>query len=210
MVRTKEEAILDLTKVDEIGKTTAGCLYSIGIKNPDDLASANAQAVADAFSRGERGKGFYNVSVNSVQKWILAAKSGNWKYSRAKERLAAIEQRARENKIEYDIDHEAFREFFGEDTKNRECKYCGISEADIQRLLAENKILRKNIDIRGKSMEIDRKDPKKGYIHRGEDDSNIVICCYWCNNAKTDEFDAEEFEPIGEAMRKVWEKRLRS
>jgi hypothetical protein len=26
------------------------------------------------------------------------------------------------------------------------------------------------------------------------------MACYWCNNAKTDEFTAEEFKPIGEAI----------
>lgn len=208
MERIKEEELLDLTKVEEIGKTTAECLRSIGIKNPDDLANADAQAIADAFSKGERSRGFYNANVNYVNKWILSAKSGNWKYSKAEERLAGIKQRAKENQIDYDIDQEAFRKFFGEDAKNRKCAYCGISEADIKKLLGENKILRKNIDIRGKFMEIDRKDPKKGYIHRGEDDTNIVICCYWCNNAKIDEFDADEFKPIGDAIREAWKVRL--
>jgi len=35
------------------------------------------------------------------------------------------------------------------------------------------------------------------------------MACYWCNNAKTDEFDGDEFKEIGEAIKKVWKKRLK-
>ncbi|WP_188117205.1 hypothetical protein [Campylobacter concisus] len=34
------------------------------------------------------------------------------------------------------------------------------------------------------------------------------MACYWCNNAKTDEFSPEEFKPIAEGIREVWNKRL--
>ena len=35
------------------------------------------------------------------------------------------------------------------------------------------------------------------------------MACYWCNNAKTDEFSPEEFKPIAEGIRKAWNERLR-
>jgi len=35
------------------------------------------------------------------------------------------------------------------------------------------------------------------------------MSCYWCNNAKTDEFTAEEFAVIGKAIAMVWHDRLR-
>lgn len=36
------------------------------------------------------------------------------------------------------------------------------------------------------------------------------MACYWCNNAKTDEFTAEEFKEIGKEIRKIWDVRLAS
>jgi hypothetical protein len=35
------------------------------------------------------------------------------------------------------------------------------------------------------------------------------MSCYWCNNAKTDEFDDIEFKPIGELIGKTLRKRLK-
>ena len=35
-----------------------------------------------------------------------------------------------------------------------------------------------------------------------------TIVCYWCNNDKTDEFDAEEFKPIGLEIGKALKARL--
>jgi hypothetical protein len=59
-------------------------------------------------------------------------------------------------------------------------------------------------DTRGFSMEIDRKEPNKEYTS-----GNSVLSCYWCNNAKTDEFFYDEFKPIiGESFRLLWNKRL--
>lgn len=52
-------------------------------------------------------------------------------------------------------------------------------------------------------MEVDRLRANEGYI-----DNNIVLCCYWCNNAKTDEFTADEFKPIGLAIGEVFKNRL--
>ena len=47
-------------------------------------------------------------------------------------------------------------------------------------------------------MEIDRKKPNLEYTKE-----NCVRCCYWCNSAKTDEFDDVEFESIGDASKKI-------
>jgi 5-methylcytosine-specific restriction endonuclease McrA len=48
---------------------------------------------------------------------------------------------------------------------------------------------------RGWNFEIDRKKPNLEYTTE-----NCVAACYWCNNAKTDEFDDVEFKPIGELI----------
>lgn len=83
------------------------------------------------------------------------------------------------------------------------CFYCNISVPTI-RFLIENKKLFKKSE-RGFNLELDRKSPNKEYSFE-----NCVMACYWCNNAKTDEFDAEEFKAIGKAIQEIWEKRLYS
>jgi 5-methylcytosine-specific restriction endonuclease McrA len=77
-----------------------------------------------------------------------------------------------------------------------QCYYCEITIDEIIELINKRKIFKKN--ERGWKMEIDRKEPNQEYS-----DENCVPACYWCNNAKTDEFNAEEFKLIGEAIGKV-------
>jgi 5-methylcytosine-specific restriction endonuclease McrA len=56
----------------------------------------------------------------------------------------------------------------------------------------------------GRKLELDRKDPDLTY----ENLNNLVLACYWCNNAKTDTFTNEEFMKVGEAFKAIWQKRL--
>ena len=81
--------------------------------------------------------------------------------------------------------------------KIRECAYCGISEEDIMQLAKTDRIFKKS--ERGWHLEIDRKDSNKEYTPK-----NCVRCCYWCNNAKTDEFTEDEFKIIADGIRRVW------
>lgn len=92
--------------------------------------------------------------------------------------------------------------YFENFIKGDKCHYCNVMLEDINELINMQKIFKKH-ETRGFSMEIDRKEPNKEYYK-----DNIVLCCYWCNNAKTDEFYDEDFKPIGKAIRKVWEQRL--
>ncbi|MBL0765623.1 hypothetical protein [Marivirga atlantica] len=77
--------------------------------------------------------------------------------------------------------------------KNEKCFYCELEKKDFGELY-ENHLIRKKAN-RGFNFEIDRKNPNEEYHY-----DNLVMACYWCNNAKTDEFTAEEFKPIGEAI----------
>lgn len=81
------------------------------------------------------------------------------------------------------------------------CAYCHITIEKICRLGDEGKLRKKN--YRGWSLEIDRKDSNLEYTP-----DNCVIACYWCNNAKTDEFTHDEFLGIGIAIKKVFNSRL--
>lgn len=103
---------------------------------------------------------------------------------------------------------ESFKELFTLDAfkkllepENKRCYYCDITVDIINELANKHKLYKKN--ERGWKLEIDRKKPNEEYK-----EENCVLACYWCNNAKTDEFTDEEFKPIGQAIKKVWENRL--
>jgi hypothetical protein len=85
----------------------------------------------------------------------------------------------------------------------QECAYCNISINEIFGLGESQKLHKKN--YRGWTLEIDRKDSNLEYTP-----DNCVMACYWCNNAKTDEFTFDEFKKIGQAIHEVWVDRLSS
>lgn len=87
------------------------------------------------------------------------------------------------------------------DLEAKECSYCKLTIEEIYRLAVNKKLWKKN--ERGWKMEIDRKNPNLEYTA-----NNCVPACYWCNNAKTDEFSAKEFRPIGELIGETLRKRL--
>ena len=110
------------------------------------------------------------------------------------------------NLLRDDYIHLQFKKVFPENEfenllEHKTCTYCGISEQEIK-ILANNKQLRKK-SLRGWTLEIDRRDSNFEY-----NKDNCIMACYWCNNAKTDEFTENEFKEIGKEIRKVWESRL--
>ncbi len=80
------------------------------------------------------------------------------------------------------------------------CAYCGISIKEINQLGNKGKLKTKR--FRGYTLEIDQKDAYAGYS-----DENCEACCYWCNNAKTDEFSVGEFKEIAKGINEAWKKR---
>jgi 5-methylcytosine-specific restriction endonuclease McrA len=90
---------------------------------------------------------------------------------------------------------------FEELLKANECAYCHITIEEVIRLADKKQLHKKN--YRGWSLEIDRLDSNLEYTKE-----NCVLACYWCNNAKTDEFTKDEFQQIGEAIHKIWHDRL--
>jgi len=111
-----------------------------------------------------------------------------------------FKKRQKENIISYKklyIEHfnnkimslETFNAIWGESDSDRKCGYCGISENQIKELCIAKKIITKRFYSRGKTMEMDKIDPNGEY-----NKDNIVLSCYWCNNAKTDEFNVKEFK----------------
>jgi hypothetical protein len=97
-----------------------------------------------------------------------------------------------------------FREFY--EQPNKCCYYCGLTQDEIEILFRRELIEYTRGGRRGKSLEIDRKNSKKPYSMI----VNLAWACYWCNNAKTDEFSEVEFKPIGELIGKTLRERFNS
>ncbi len=94
-----------------------------------------------------------------------------------------------------------FNLFYVEDDTQRKCAYCEISDQEISDMRERGTIKTKR--GRGYSMEIDRINSNEEYKRE-----NLLLACYWCNNAKTDEYTEDEFRDIiGKAIKKVWELR---
>jgi hypothetical protein len=74
------------------------------------------------------------------------------------------------------------------------CHYCDISILSIRHLLNENLIqgrLVKSNSYRGPNFEFDRKDPHGPY-----NQDNCVVCCYYCNNDKSNTFTYNVYKEI--------------
>ena len=86
------------------------------------------------------------------------------------------------------------------------CSYCGTTNKTSEALYKiQQEGLRPDATRggkRGKRLELDRVDPNLPYDNL----NNIVWCCYWCNNAKSNFFSKEEFEPIAKEIGKSIEK----
>jgi len=79
------------------------------------------------------------------------------------------------------------------DRDGKNCHYCGIAEGDFIPIWGEF------YKDRGKRLELERRDNKKGYSEK-----NCVLACAICNNAKSDKFSYEEFKRVGRAIKKIW------
>ena len=110
----------------------------------------------------------------------------------------------KELKEDYEkIFSENFKSAYEDLKKEKKCAYCGIYVDQIKALGENKKLNNKRSDTRGYTLEIDRMLPNLEYSKE-----NCCMACYWCNNAKTDEFSPEEFNPIARGINKIWNKRL--
>lgn len=75
------------------------------------------------------------------------------------------------------------------------CCYCGCTLEELKKFYDANSSKRKR--TRGRTLEIERKKDCE------YSDTNCALCCYWCNNAKSDVFSPAEFLNIGVALGKV-------
>ena len=99
-----------------------------------------------------------------------------------------------------------YNNWFNKENFEKGCSYCGTSNKTSEALYKiQQEGLRPDATRggkRGKRLELDRVDPNLPYDNL----NNIVWCCYWCNNAKSNFFSKEEFEPIAKEIGKSIEK----
>lgn len=94
-----------------------------------------------------------------------------------------------------DTSFEQFKAWFCQVEYDRGCNYCGTThERGLELAQLRQKATRGG--KRAQRLELDRQDPFQPYDNL----QNLRWCCYWCNNAKSNFFSAEEFTPIGKAI----------
>lgn len=95
---------------------------------------------------------------------------------------------------------EQFKEWFNNSNFKNGCHYCGTTNERTNELyhqqLSGARYNATRGGKRGRRLEIDRKNPSLSYDVL----DNLVWCCYWCNNAKSNFFTEEEFKPIAKAI----------
>ena len=102
---------------------------------------------------------------------------------------------------------EDFENWFSLETFEKGCHYCGTTNQTSYRLFVMQRNGERPDATRGgkrsKRLELDRLNAFEHYDNL----ANIVWCCYWCNNAKSNFFSENEFRPIakaiGEALQKI-------
>lgn len=85
-------------------------------------------------------------------------------------------------------------------SQDKKCYYCGVKEHEVQQIVITGKLTSNRFPLNGELMqgrsrgmwlEVDRLNPKEHYSK-----ANAVLCCYFCNNDKSDVFyglDYKEF-----------------
>jgi hypothetical protein len=134
----------------------------------------------------------YATSVNNINIGALDKAIKTWWVNNAPA-LANYEAIHKQSHL---ISITAFNALF---TPELACTYCHITQTQFQTLISGGQVHTKRLRPRGTTLEIDCRIPELGYT-----EGNVVLCCHWCNNAKTDEFSASEFQPIADALAQVW------
>lgn len=154
----------------------------------------NLYAACCQLPSAEKMPGYPHLSIGELDRLYA-----NW-YRDFASQLPALQQHFEDHCF---LSREKFTEFYNK--AGNKCHYCNISEEAISELRELGRIKTKRFITRGKTLEIDRIDSFKPY-----EEGNLALCCYWCNNAKTDEFSVEEFKKIGKVMERIWQERLKS
>ena len=176
-----EEKNIELLAVIKIGDS----YHIVEIKSFNkEKISLNKSSFDSEFNDSEDINIILNAYIND---------SSIYKLSSINDTIYGISQRAENEKI----DENAIKKLFYDE--NPTCSYCGITQKQINDLDAyvkeNNQKYGLTIRARGRKLEVDQISPKDG---------NITLCCYWCNNAKTDTFSVKEFKEIARGINIAW------
>ncbi len=141
--------------------------------------------------------------VDSIKIW---SKSERYKYIQGKKsQLTNKLKQMTEDGEDVMLDKEQLYNLFQWHDRTRKiCYYCALPENTLEELHNQQGHINKRFPQRGKFLEIDRKQADLPYSNI----QNLVLACYWCNNAKTDTFTGPEFILVGRVIKTIWETRL--
>ncbi len=81
--------------------------------------------------------------------------------------------------------------------QDKKCHFCGLKEEESQEIVCRGLLTSNRFPLggelargrsRGMWLEVDRLSPKENYSRK-----NCVLCCYFCNNDKSDVFYGDEY-----------------
>lgn len=117
-----------------------------------------------------------------------------------------LKQQCKNSNFEFSYTNEQLYDLFQwYESAPKICAYCGLPENKLEELNKLPNHINKRYPHRGTSLEIDRKQSQLAYINI----ENLVLACYWCNNAKTDTFTHSEFSKIGIVIKEIWTQRFK-
>jgi hypothetical protein len=148
-------------------------------------------------------KELYPNSIDNINKWY---RSERYKYIQERKLFLSnkIKQIIEDGEDVSFSNHQMYMFFIWWENEKRICYYCNLPENLLTELHVLPGHINKRYPNRGKSLEIDRKQSNLAYTNL----DNLVLACYWCNNAKTDTFTEKEFLEIGSVIKNIWKKRL--
>jgi len=112
-----------------------------------------------------------------------------------KEKLKADFSRRKQKNLNSFNDLDDFLSWY--ESQSKVCFYCGIKEEELQEVVLTSKLTSNRFPLNGKTgqgrgrgiwLEVDRLNPKENYSR-----NNCVLCCYFCNNDKSDVFDSASY-----------------
>ena len=115
---------------------------------------------------------------------------------KSKEKLKSNFNQRKNKDLNGFADFEDFYDWFV--SQNKKCYYCGIKEYEVQQIVVQAVLTSNRFPLNGKItqgrsrgiwLEVDRIHPKEKYSR-----DNAVLCCYFCNNDKSDVFHGLEYK----------------
>jgi len=190
-----------LQKVAKIKTEDAGAKRGFNIKETDTEYQVSLYPYPESYAKVRISGEEIVLDVAALEEAKIVYKEENhplvdWTrlFSRSYDKKVAYDD-YNKSKEEYRSEFEnicppdKFKEIFFKNS--RTCVYCGIEEEELDSLSTKRA-------GRGKRLEYDRKADIDYEI------DNIVLACYWCNNAKTDTFSVQQFKGIAKAMNCIW------